>query len=176
MSFHISAWSIKKPVPTIVLFLILGIFGWVSFFRLGIDSNPNIDIPAVMVTVTQPGAGPTELETQVTKKIEDSVAGLGNIDELTSTVREGSSTTTVSFVLGTDSDRATNDVRNAVAQIRQDLPQDVNEPIVKRLEFAGGSIMTYAVASQTRSVEELSDLVDRTISRALLNVPGVGSN
>ncbi|MFP4124896.1 MAG: efflux RND transporter permease subunit [Coleofasciculus sp.] len=173
MSFHLSAWSIKKPVPTIVLFLILGIFGLVSFFRLGIDSNPNIDIPAVMVTVTQPGAGPTELETQVTKKIEDSVAGLGNIDELTSTVREGSSTTTVSFVLGTDSDRATNDVRNAVAQIRQDLPQDVNEPIVKRLEFAGGSIMTYAVASETRSVEQLSDLVDRTISRALLNVPGV---
>lgn len=173
MSFHISAWSIKKPVPTIVLFLILGIFGLVSFFRLGIDSNPNIDIPAVMVTVTQPGAGPTELETQVTKKIEDSVAGLGNIDELTSTVTEGISTTTVSFVLGTDSDRATNDVRNAVAQIRQDLPQDVNEPIVKRLEFAGGSIMTYAVASETRSVEQLSDLVDRTISRALLNVPGV---
>jgi len=173
MSFNLSAWSIKKPVPTIVLFLILGIFGLVSFFRLGIDSNPNIDIPAVMVTVTQPGAGPTELETQVTKKIEDSVAGLGNIDELTSTVTEGSSTTTVSFVLGTDSDRATNDVRNAVAQIRQDLPQDVNEPIVKRLEFAGGSIMTYAVASETRSVEQLSDLVDRTISRALLNVPGV---
>jgi hydrophobe/amphiphile efflux-1 (HAE1) family protein len=173
MSFHISAWSIKKPIPTIVLFLVLGIFGLVSFFRLGIDSNPNIDIPAVMVTVTQPGAGPTELETQVTKKIEDSVAGLGNIDELTSTVTEGSSTTTVSFVLGTDSDRATNDVRNAVAQIRQDLPQDVNEPIVKRLEFAGGSIMTYSVASDQRSVEELSDLVDRTISRALLNVPGV---
>jgi hydrophobe/amphiphile efflux-1 (HAE1) family protein len=173
MSFHLSAWSIKKPIPTIVLFLVLGIFGLVSFFRLGIDSNPNIDIPAVMVTVTQPGAGPTELETQVTKKIEDSVAGLGNIDELTSTVTEGSSTTTVSFVLGTDSDRATNDVRNAVAQIRQDLPQDVNEPIVKRLEFAGGSIMTYSVASDQRSVEELSDLVDRTISRALLNVPGV---
>jgi len=173
MSFHLSAWSIKKPIPTIVLFLVLGIFGLVSFFRLGIDSNPNIDIPAVMVTVTQPGAGPTELETQVTKKIEDSVAGLGNIDELTSTVTEGSSTTTVSFVLGTDSDRATNDVRNAVAQIRQDLPPDVNEPIVKRLEFAGGSIMTYAVASETRSVEELSDLVDRTISRALLNVQGV---
>ncbi|MFP5273634.1 efflux RND transporter permease subunit [Coleofasciculus sp.] len=173
MSFHLSAWSIKKPVPTVVLFLILGIFGLVSFFRLGIDTNPNIDIPAVMVTVTQPGAGPTELETQVTKKIEDSVAGLGNIDELTSTVTEGISTTTVSFVLGTDSDRATNDVRNAVAQIRQDLPQDVNEPIVKRLEFAGGSIMTYAVASETRSVEQLSDLVDRTISRALLNVPGV---
>ncbi|MBE9152550.1 efflux RND transporter permease subunit, partial [Coleofasciculus sp. LEGE 07092] len=173
MSFHVSAWSIKKPVPTIVMFLILGIFGMMSFFGLGIDSNPNIDIPAVMITVTQPGAGPTELETQVTKKVEDAVAGLGNIDDLTSTVTEGSSVTTINFVLGTNSDRATNDVRNAVAQIRQDLPQDANEPIVQRLEFAGGSVMTYAVASEKRSVEELSDLVDRTINRALLTVPGV---
>lgn len=144
-----------------------------SFFQLGINDNPNIDIPAVSVTVTQAGAGPEELETQVTKKIEDAVAGLGNIDELTSVVTEGMSETTISFVLGTDSDRATNDVRNAVAQIRQDLPQDINEPIVKRLEFAGGSIMTYVVASEQRSVEQLSDLVDRTISRALLTVPGV---
>jgi hydrophobe/amphiphile efflux-1 (HAE1) family protein len=144
-----------------------------SFFQLGINDNPNIDIPAVSVTVTQAGAGPEELETQVTKKIEDAVAGLGNIDELKSVVTEGQSETTISFVLGTDSDRATNDVRNAVAQIRQDLPQDINEPIVKRLEFAGGSIMTYVVASDKRSVEQLSDLVDRTISRALLSVPGV---
>ncbi|HAX90462.1 MAG TPA: ABC transporter permease, partial [Cyanobacteria bacterium UBA11370] len=173
MSFNISAWSIKKPIPTIVMFLVLGLLGLISFTRLGIDSNPNIDIPAVMITVTQPGAGPEELESQVTKKIEDAVAGLGNIDELTSTVTEGTSRTTIEFVLGTDSDRATNDVRNAVAQIRQSLPQDINDPIIQRLEFAGGSIMTYAVVSDQRSVEELSDLVDRTISRSLLSVPGV---
>lgn len=144
-----------------------------SFFQLGINDNPNIDIPAVSVTVTQSGAGPEELESQVTKKIEDAVAGIGNIDELKSVVTEGQSQTTISFVLGTDSDRATNDVRNAVAQIRQNLPLDINEPIVKRLEFAGGSIMTYVVSSEQRSVEQLSDLVDRTISRALLSVPGV---
>jgi multidrug efflux pump subunit AcrB len=144
-----------------------------SFFQLGINDNPNIDIPAVSVTVTQSGAGPEELESQVTKKIEDAVAGIGNIDELKSVVTEGQSQTTISFVLGTDSDRATNDVRNAVAQIRQNLPPDINEPIVKRLEFAGGSIMTYVVSSEQRSVEQLSDLVDRTISRALLSVPGV---
>jgi hydrophobe/amphiphile efflux-1 (HAE1) family protein len=144
-----------------------------SFFQLGIDDTPNVDIPAVSITVTQPGAGPTELETQVTKKVEDAVAGLGNIDQLNSTVRDGASTTTVSFILGTDSDRATNDVRNAIAQIRQELPQDINDPIVQRLRFAGGPIMTYAVTSDQRSVEELSDLVDRKISRALLSVTGV---
>ncbi len=173
MSFNLSVWSIRRPVPTLVLFLVLTFLGWISFTQLGIDVNPNIDVPAVEVTVTQPGAGPTELEFQVTKKIEDAVASLGNIDEMVSTVNDGVSTTTVEFVLGTDSDRATNDVRNAVAQIRQNLPQDINEPIVKRLEFSGGSIMTYAVLSEQLSVENLSYLVDQTISRTLLSVPGV---
>ncbi|WP_414623015.1 efflux RND transporter permease subunit [Calothrix sp. CCY 0018] len=169
----VSAWSIKKPIPTIVLFLILTIVGWFCFGILGIDTSPNIDIPAVQVTVTQPGAGPTELESQVTKKIEDAVAGLGNIDELRSVVRDGVSNTTINFDLGTDSDRATNDVRNAIAQIRQSLPQDINDPIVQRLEFSGSAVMTYVVSSDQRSVEELSNLVDETISRALLSVKGV---
>ncbi|MEM9923544.1 MAG: efflux RND transporter permease subunit [Cyanobacteria bacterium P01_D01_bin.50] len=173
MNFNVSAWSIKKPIPTIVLFLILTIIGWFCFNSLGIDNSPNIDIPAVQVRVTQPGAGPTELESQVTKKIEDAVAGLGNIDELRSVVTDGVSTTTINFDLGTDSDRATNDVRNAIAQIRQSLPQDINDPIVQRLEFSGSAIMTYVVSSDKRSVEELSNLVDQTISRALLSVKGV---
>jgi hydrophobe/amphiphile efflux-1 (HAE1) family protein len=170
---NVSAWSIKKPIPTIVLFLILTIVGWFCFGNLGIDTSPNIDIPAVQVTVTQPGAGPTELESQVTKKIEDAVAGLGNIDELRSVVTDGVSTTTINFDLGTDSDRATNDVRNAIAQIRQSLPQDINDPIVQRLEFSGSAIMTYVVTSDKRSVEELSNLVDETINRALLSAKGV---
>lgn len=173
MSFNLSTWSIKNPIPILVSFLILALAGWFSFLNLGIDRSPNIDVPAVIITVTQPGAGPVELETQVTKKIEDAVAGLGNIDQISSTVTESSSTTTVNFVLGTDSNQATNDVRNAVAQIRQDLPQDINEPIVKRLEFSGGSVITYAISSEQRSVEELSDLVDRQIARVLANVPGV---
>ncbi len=173
MDFNVSAWSIKKPIPTIVLFLILTIVGWFCFGNLGIDTSPNIDIPAVQVTVTQPGAGPTELESQVTKKIEDAVAGLGNIDELRSVVRDGVSNTTINFDLGTDSDRATNDVRNAIAQIRQSLPQDINDPIVQRLEFSGSAVMTYVVSSDKRSVEDLSNLVDETISRALLSVKGV---
>ncbi|MBR8833840.1 MAG: efflux RND transporter permease subunit [Stigonema ocellatum SAG 48.90 = DSM 106950] len=173
MSFNISSWSIKKPVPTIVLFLVLTLVGWFSFMTLGIDTNPNIDVPTVSVTVTQPGAGPSELESQVTKKIEDSVAAIGNIDYMISTVNDGISTTVINFVLGTNTDRATNDVRNAVAQIRQNLPQDINEPIVKRVDFAGGPIITYAVSSDKQSVEEISNLVDQTISRALLAVRGV---
>ncbi|MGK7900531.1 MAG: efflux RND transporter permease subunit [Hormoscilla sp.] len=173
MSLNISSWSIRKPIPTLVLFMILAIVGLMSFMMLGIDEDPNIDVPIVSVTVTQQGAGPVELETQVTKKVEDAVASLGDIEELRSTVKDGVSTTTINFDLGTDSDRATNDVRNAIAQIRQDLPSDVEEPVVQRVEFIGGAIMSYVVSSPQRSIEELSDLVDRKISRYLLRVPGV---
>ncbi|MGB8688305.1 MAG: efflux RND transporter permease subunit, partial [Microcoleus sp.] len=173
MSFNISAWSIKQPVPTIVLFLILTIGGLLSFPVLGIDDSPNIDVPSVSISVSQPGADPSELESQVTKKVEDAVAGLGNIDHIISTVNDGSSNTTVNFLLGTNSDRATNDVRNAIAQIRQGLPQDINDPVVKRVEFAGSSIMSYAVVSDRQSVEQLSELIDQNISRSLLSVKGV---
>ena len=173
MSFNISGWSIRRPIPTLVLFLVLTLGGLISFGQLGIDSNPNIDFPAVTVTVTQQGAGPEELETQVTKKVEDAVAGLGNIDDIISTVRDGSSNTIINFVLGTDIDRATNDVRDAITRIRQDLPASIQEPQVQRLEFESGAILTYAVNSDGRSVEELSDLVDRTISREILTVTGV---
>lgn len=173
MAFNISNWSIKNPIPTILISLVMALMGYIAFLGLGIDRSPNIDIPAVIITVNQPGAGPEELETQVTKKVEDAVAALGNIDQITSTVNEGSSTTTVNFILGTNSDRATNDVRNAIAQIRQDLPQDTNDPIVQRLEFAGGAVMNYTISSPKRSIAELSDLVDRQIGRALTGVPGV---
>ncbi|MGC1306814.1 MAG: efflux RND transporter permease subunit [Phormidesmis sp.] len=171
--FNISAWSIKRPVPTIVLFLVLTIAGMVAFGQLGIDANPNIDIPAVIVEVRQTGAGPEELETQVTKKVEDAVAGLGDIDNLTSTVNDGLSSTVIEFDLGVDTEQATNDVRDAITRIRQDFPEDAEDPIVRRLEFFEGATVIYTVSSDQRSVEELSDLVDRTISRKLLAVDGV---
>ena len=174
MSFHFSSWSIKNPVPIIVTFLIFSIVGIASFLSLGINDTPNIDIPTVLITVNQRGASPTELESQVTKKIEDAVASLDNLDKIVSTVSDGTSSTFLEFILGTDTNQATNEVRNALAQIRQDLPQDINEPIVQKLNFAGGSIMTYAIGSKQRSVEELSNLVDRTIIPELLNVEGVG--
>ena len=174
MSFHFSSWSVKNPVPTIVTFLILGIVGIVSFMTLGIDESPNIDVPVVIVRASQRGASPTEMETQVTKKIEDAVANLDGIDDLSSTVTDSSSSTVINFDLGVDGDRAVNEVRNAISQVRPELPQDIDEPSVTKLEFSGGSIVTYAVSSSQRSVEDISNLVDRTIIPELLNVDGVG--
>ncbi|MEA5465679.1 efflux RND transporter permease subunit [Leptothoe sp. PORK10 BA2] len=173
MNWNISEWAIRRPVPTLVLFLVLTLSGWLSFTQLGIDANPNIDIPAVIVTVNQLGAGPEEMETQITKKVEDAVSGLGNIDNVSSTVTDGNSTTVISFDLGVDTEQATNDVRDAVTRVRDDLPQDAQEPQVRRLKFEGGPFLTYTVSSATRSVENLSDLVDRTIATELLSVKGV---
>ncbi|WP_218080699.1 efflux RND transporter permease subunit [Anthocerotibacter panamensis] len=172
-SWNISEWSIKKPIPTIVLFIVLTLMGAVSFKLLGIDEDPNIEVPVVSITVTQPGAAPTELETQVTRRIEDSVASLGGIDAIRSRVTDGVSLTSVEFVIGTNVDRAVNEVRNAVTKVRQNLPQDILEPIVERVTFSGGPVLTYTVSSKTRSVEDLSWLVDNDIARALLSVRGV---
>lgn len=142
-SANISGWSIRNPIPTLVLFLVLFLVltlaGLVSFGKLGVDLNPNIDFPAVIVTVNQPGAGPAEMETQITKPIEDAVAGLGDIDELRSTIADGSSTKVINFTLGIDIDRAMNDVRDAIARVRSDLPADAQDPIVRRFNFSGGA-------------------------------------
>ncbi|MEM9909094.1 MAG: efflux RND transporter permease subunit, partial [Cyanobacteria bacterium P01_D01_bin.44] len=173
MNTNISAWSIRRSVPTLVLFLVLTLAGLVSFRQLGIDANPNIDIPIIQVEVRQPGAGSEEMERQVTQKIEDAIAGLGNIDEIYSSVSDGYSYTAIQFDFGVDTDKVANDVRDAVSQIRQTLPQDIQEPTVQTLQYEGGEILTYAVQSDQRSIEDLSDLVDRTISPALLSVKGV---
>lgn len=170
----ISSWSIKNPVPTILLFLLLTFAGIVAFPRLGIDEQPNIDIPTVSISATEPGAAPSELETEVTRKIEDTISGIPNIKHISSAVNEGVSNTTVEFELGTDIDRAVNDVRNNVSKIRTQLPEGVDEPIVSRVDFAGGAFATYTISSPTRSVEELSWFVDNDITKALLAQSGVG--
>ncbi|MGD9682646.1 MAG: efflux RND transporter permease subunit [Candidatus Obscuribacterales bacterium] len=171
---RISAWSIQNPVPVMVLFLTMTIAGIVCFFSVGIDESPNIDIPIVSITVTQVGAAPPEMETQITRRIEDSIAGIGNVKHIVSAVSEGSSLTTVEFELETDIDRAVNDVRNEISKIRSQLPRDIDEPVVQRLDFVGGPFVTYSVSSDKRSVEELSWFTDNTVSRALLGVKGVG--
>lgn len=171
---RISEWSIHHPVPVIVLFLLLTIAGLWSFFNLGIDESPNIDVPVVVVTVVQPGAAPSELETQITRKIEDAVAGIGNIKHINSSVNEGASATSIEFELGTNIDRAVNDVRNEVSKVRMQLPQGIEEPVISRVDFVGGPFVSFTVESPTRSLEDLSWVVDNDIARALLSVKGVG--
>ncbi len=170
---NVSAWAINNPVPTVVLFFLLTVAGLFAFPELRVNNSPDIDLPAVVVTVAQPGAAPTELETQVTRRVEDALAGLGDVKRLSSTVVDGASTTVVEFVLGMDIDRATNDVRNKVAQIRSDLPAGIREPVVTRVEATGGAVLTYSVGAPRLSDEQLSWFVDDTVAKALLSVSGV---
>lgn len=170
---QISAWSIRNPVPTIVLFLFMTLAGLVAFQKLRINNMPDIDIPTVTVSVSWSGAAPTEMETQITRLIEDSVAGLGNVDHIRSTVNEGSSSTSVEFAIGTDIDRATDDVRNAVSSIRSSLPQDVLEPVVRRVDNTGQPILTYVVDAPGMQPDDLSWFIDNDIAKAVLSVNGV---
>jgi multidrug efflux pump subunit AcrB len=170
---NVSAWAIKRPIPVILLFLVLTLMGLMAYRGLGVDDDPDVDFPVVVIGVGQPGAAPMELETQVTRKIEDGLVGIANLDHIQSTVTEGSSTTVAEFKVGTNSERALNDVRDAVSKLRQTLPNDIREPSILHPTGAGEPFITYSIASPKRSVAELSYMVDHDISRALLGVNGV---
>src|ERR1700742_2522698 len=124
MALNVSAWSIRRPLPAVVLSLILLFLGWTSFMRLPVTRLPNADIPLVSVIVTQFGAAPTELESQVTKTIEDAVSGVEGVRHITSSITDGLSLTTIQFALETNTDRALNDVKDAVPRVRASLPQN----------------------------------------------------
>ncbi len=174
MNWNISAWCIRHPIPPIILFLLLTVAGMISLFGLGIEEEPNIDVPWVSVGVTDNGAAPLELETPVTKKVEDAVASVSNVKHIHSNIATGVSWTNIEFELGTNSDRATTDVREAVSSIRQQLPKGIDEPTVHRDDYDSGSSITYTIASNKRSPMELSWLVDNDITRALMACPNVG--
>jgi HAE1 family hydrophobic/amphiphilic exporter-1 len=174
MNWNISAWCIRNPISPIVLFLILTIAGVTAFYGLGIEDEPNIDVPYVSISVSQLGAAPIELETQVTRRVEDAVASIGNIKHIHSTVNTGRSNTSIEFELGTNSDRAMSDVREAVTRIRQQLPRGIDEPVIQREDFVGDSAIIYTIASPRRTSAELSYLVDNQVSRTLMATPGIG--
>lgn len=171
---NFSAWAIRNPIAPILAFALLTIVGIQSFFTLPITRFPNIDVPIVAITVTQSGAAPSELEAQITKEIEDAVAGITGVDDIASTVSDSISTTTVIFRMEVPTDQAVQDVKDAIDRVRGDLPASVEEPIVTRVDVEGQAIMTFAVNAPDMTLEEASWFVDDTIKRALQGQPGVG--
>ncbi len=169
---NFSAWAINRPLPAIMVFVVLCVAGLWGFHKLPVARFPDIAFPMTTVTITQPGASPSQLETEVTRRVEDSVATIPNIKRVMSSVSEGVTTTTIEFVLDTDLATALDDTRDAVTRIRTDLPQDIQEPVVSKVDI-GGSLMTYAVVAPSLSADELSWFVDREISKAMYGVPGV---
>ncbi|MDS7597810.1 efflux RND transporter permease subunit [Agrobacterium tumefaciens] len=171
---NFSAWSIRNPIAPLLGFALLMFLGMQAFYALPITRFPNIDVPVVSVTVTQSGASPSELEMQVTKEIEDAVAAISGIDEIQSTVVDGQSQTVVMFRIEKPTEEAVQDTKDAIDKIRSDLPADIEEPIVTKVDVEGQAIQTFAVSSPNMTLEELSWFVDDTIKRSLQGKAGVG--
>ena len=171
---NLSSWSIRNPIPIILLFVLLTLAGINGFLGMRINNTPDIDFPLVNVYAGRPGAAPSEMEIQVTRLIEDSLAGLSGVRHINSQISDGASSTTIEFELGTDTERATNDVRNAMSGLRASLPQDMQEPSVQRIDITGDALITWVVRSSTMTPEEISWFVDNDVSRALLAIQGVG--
>ena len=171
---NISAWSTRNPVIPIILFIGLLVAGLMAFNRMTVINFPEVDFPAVTISVSQPGAAPTEVETQITQKIEGAVRSINGVEEISSTASEGNSSTFVFFAVGTDSDVATNQVKNAIDQVRGDLPDGILEPQVRKVEINGGSLLGYfAVSADDMTLEQLSWFIDDTVSRQVLSVEGM---
>jgi multidrug efflux pump subunit AcrB len=173
MALNVSSWSIRNPLPSIVFSIILLVLGWVSFTKLAVTRLPSADIPVISVAVSQFGAAPAELESQVTKTIEDGVSGVEGVRHISSSITDGLSLTTIQFALETNTDRALNDVKDAITRVRSSLPQNVNEPLIQRVDVIGLPIVTYAAISPGKTPEQLSYFVDDVVKRALQGVRSV---
>ncbi|MET0576191.1 MAG: efflux RND transporter permease subunit [Mesorhizobium sp.] len=173
MNWSFSAWSIRNPIAPVLLFVVLIVLGLMSFKGLPITRFPNIDVPLVSVVVTDPGVAPSELETQVTKRIEDAVSNISGVKNVMSTITEGNSQTTVEFRLEVDTQTAVTDVKDAVERIQSDLPATADDPVINRIDVEGQAILTYAVSAPAMTPEELSWFVDDTVIRKLQGLKGV---
>ena len=147
---NISAMAIRNPVPPIVLFIALTLAGIVSFIRLDVNQNPEITFPGVVVVIQQPGAAPSELETQIAQIVESSMRNLEGVEEIQTTINEGSSETFIQFTIETPIDRAVTDVRDAIAQVRGQLPDGIIEPQVIRAQVNGGASTRVTTFSNSR--------------------------
>ena len=171
---NISAWSIRNPVPSILLFILLTVGGILAFDRLSVQNFPDMDLPTIRIDATLEGAAPSQLETEVARRIEDRLASLTLLDHITTTIRDGSVSMSVSFELEKDGEEALNEVRNAVDGASGDLPPEMQRPSITRSTVEESALITYAVRSDHMDETELSWFVDNDMTKALLSVSGVG--
>ena len=171
---NVSSWSIRNPIPSVLLFILLTVVGLMSFGAMKIQNFPDIDLPTVTVVAALPGASPAQLETEVARKIENSVASVQGVKHIYTKLQDGTATITVEFRLEKPTQEALDDVRDAVARVRSDLPPELRDPIISKVELSGSPILTFTVASDRMDDEALSWFVDNDVTKAMLAVPGVG--
>jgi multidrug efflux pump subunit AcrB len=172
---NVSSWSIRNPIPAILLFLLLTLVGAMGFRAMKIQQFPDIDLPTVTVTAALPGASPAQMETDVARKLEDSIATLQGVKHIYTMVQSGTVTVTVEFRLEVPTQEAVDGVRDAVSRIRSALPGDLRDPVVAKVNLSGSPILTYTVASSRMDDEALSWFVDNTVAKRMLSVRGVGA-
>ena len=171
---QISSWAIRNPTPVVLLFVVAVLAGILSYLALPVKYYPNITFPAVIVSVTRSGAAPAEMESQVTRPIENALASLTNVESINSSVTQGSSSTMIQFALGQDLQKATDDVRSKVDQTRNILPREIDPPTVQRSDMDNNPLVTYAISAPNMSEADLSWFVDDTVARTLQAIPGIG--
>ncbi|HNJ84868.1 MAG TPA: efflux RND transporter permease subunit, partial [Piscinibacter sp.] len=175
MAINVSAWSIRNPTPAILLFVMLTLAGLIGFRAMKIQNFPDIDLPMVTVVAALPGASPGQLETEVARKVENSLATIQGLKHIYTSLTDGTVTITAEFRLEKPTQEAVDDVRDAVSRVRSDLPADLRDPVIKKVDLAGTPILTYTVASQKMDDEALSWFVDNQVTKAMLAVRGVGA-
>lgn len=172
---NVSSWSIKNPIPAVMLFVLLSFGGLLSFKAMKVQNFPDIDLPTVSVSASLPGAAPAQLETEVARKLENSIATVQGLKHISTKVQDGGVTLTAEFRLEKPVQEAVDDVRSAVQRVRADLPGDVRDPVVSKVDLAGQPILAFTIASARMDAEALSWFVDNDIARKLLAVRGVGA-
>ena len=172
---NVSAWSIKNPIAAVMLFVGLTFAGLLSFNAMKVQNFPDLDLPTITVSATLPGAAPAQMETEVARKLENSIATTQGLKHITTRVQDGALTITAEFRLEKPGQEALDDVRSAVAQVLSDLPTDLRDPVIQKVNLAGSPVLAYTVASAQMDDQELSWFVDNTIARRLLSVRGVGA-
>ena len=175
MSLNVSAYSIRNPLVAILLFVLLTLGGIYGFMQMKVQQFPDIDLPAVVVTVTLPGAAPSQLENDIAKKVENKLTSIEGVKHIRTTLQTGAATMVTEFVLEKDIQEAVDDVRSAVGEVRGDLPAAANDPIITKVSTSGFPVVTYSVASENMNVEDLSWFVDDTVTKRLSDIPGVST-
>ncbi len=172
---NVSAWCIRNPIAAIMFFVMLCFAGILGYQNMKVQNFPDLDVPNIIITASLPGGSPAQLETEVARKIENSVAGLQGLKNIYTKVQDGVVTITAEFRLEKPTQEALDETRSAVQQVRSDLPADLRDPVVSKLNISGGAVLAYTIRIPSMDDEALSWFVDDTLTRRLLAVPGVGS-
>jgi multidrug efflux pump subunit AcrB len=173
--FNVSRWSIANPVPAIMFFIMLTAAGLYGFKQMKIQQFPDIELPTIVISASLPGTAPAQMETEVARKIENSVASAQGVKHIYTKVQDGSASITVEYRLEKPLQEALDDTRDAVARIRADLPADLRDPVITKMNLSGMPILTYTVSSSAMDDEALSWFVDNQVTKRMLAVRGVGS-